>query len=89
MVRVAMARKTILEKDRFTFRLYLRKLPSGSIYYARFYEKNSNVLLADRSTGEHDEKQANIAAGKLLAQLPLDKRFRAIESDSLEKMEGG
>jgi hypothetical protein len=46
-----MARKSASEKDRFTFKLYLRALPSGQIYYARFYEKNSNMLLADRSTG--------------------------------------
>jgi len=83
-----MARKTILEKDRFTFKLYIRTLPSGPIYYARFYEKNSNMLLADRSTGENDEKQANIAAGKLLAQLPLDKLFRTKTSEFSEKMEG-
>jgi len=83
-----MARKTILQKDRFTFKLYLRTLPSGSIYYARFYEKNSNILLADRSTGESDEKLANIAAGKLLAQLPLDKFFRIKTSEHSEKLEG-
>jgi integrase len=83
-----MARKAILEKDRFSFKLYIRTLPSGPIYYARFYEKNGNMLLADRSTGENDEKQANIAAGKLLAQLPLDKLFRAKTSGNLEKLEG-
>jgi len=83
-----MAWKIILEKDRFTFKLYVRTLPSGPIYYARFYEKNDNMLLADRSTGEHDEKQANIAAGKLLAQLPLDKLLRAKTSEFSEKMEG-
>jgi integrase len=83
-----MARKTILEKDRFTFKLYRRKLPTGQIYYARFYEKNSDILLADRSTGEQDEKLANISAGKLLAQLPLDKLFRAKTSNYFEKMEG-
>jgi len=83
-----MARKSILEKDRFIFKLYLRSLPSGAVYYARFYEKNSNMLLADRSTGEFDEKMANIAAGILLAQLPLDKLFRAKTSEFSEKMEG-
>ena len=83
-----MARKTILQKDRFTFRLYQRTLPSGPVYYARFYEKDSNTLLADRSTGENDLKFANIAAGKLLAQLPLDKLFRTKTSDFAEKMEG-
>jgi integrase len=83
-----MARKTILEKDRFTFKLYLRTLPSGSVYYARFYEKNGNLLLADRSTGECDEKHANIAAGKLLAQLPLDKLSRVKTSEFSERIEG-
>jgi integrase len=83
-----MARKTILQKDKFTFKLYQRALPSGTIYYARFYEKNNNLLLADRSTGENDERLANIAAGKLLAQLPLDKIFRAKTSEFSEKLEG-
>ena len=82
-----MARKTILEKDRFTFKLYLRKLPSGIVYYARFYEKNNDILLADRSTGEQNEKQANIAAGKLLVQLPLDKLLRAKTSKFMEQIE--
>jgi len=83
-----MARKSILEKDRFIFKLYLRSLPSGAVYYARFYPKDSTMLLADRSTGEFDEKMANIAAGILLAQLPLDKLFRRKTSDMAEKMEG-
>jgi integrase len=83
-----MARKTILEKDRFTFKLYLRTLPSGPVYYARFYEKSDKTVLADRSTGEQDEKQANIAAGKLLAQLPLDKIVRVKASEFSEKLEG-
>jgi integrase len=82
-----MARKNVLEKDRFTFRLYLRALPSGSVYYARFYEKGNNILLADRSTGERDEKIANIAAGMLLAQLPLDNLYRAKTSEFSEKAE--
>jgi integrase len=83
-----MARKIVLDKDKYTFKLYQRALPSGTIYYARFYEKTSNILLADRSTGEQDEKQANIAAGKLLAQLPLDKLFRVKTSEFSEKLEG-
>jgi hypothetical protein len=83
-----MARKTILQNDRFTFKLYLRTLPSGPVYYARFYEKGNKTLLADRSTGEQDEKPANIAAGKLLAQLPLDKIVRAKTSEFSEKIEG-
>ena len=83
-----MARKTILEKDRFTFKLYLRKLPSGTVYYARFYEKNGDTLLADRSTGEHDKMQANIAAGELLVKLQLDKLLRAKTSEFSEKSKG-
>jgi integrase len=83
-----MARKIILENDRFTFKLYLRTLPSGQVYYARFYAKDNKTLLADRSTGEQDEKQANIAAGKLLAQLHLDKIARTKASEFSEKLEG-
>jgi integrase len=83
-----MARKTVLKNGRFNFKLYLRSLPSGPVYYARFYEKGNNVLLADRSTGEQDEKLANIAAGTLLAQLPLDKIARTKASEFSEKMEG-
>jgi integrase len=82
-----MARKSILQNDRFVFKLYVRTLPSGPVYYARFYEKVSKMLLADRSTGEQDEKSANIAAGKLLAQLPLDRLVRAKASQFSEKLE--
>jgi integrase len=82
-----MAKKTILGNDRFTFKLYLRALPSGPVYYARFYEKSSKMLLADRSTGEQGEKTANIAAGKLLAQLPLDKLARTKASEFSQKVE--
>jgi integrase len=82
-----MARKTILENDRFTFKLYLRKLPKGSIYYARFMEKGGSTILADRSTGENNEKLANIAAGKLLGQLALEKLIRAKQSDNAAKLE--
>lgn len=81
-----MAKKTILANDRFTFKLYLRALPSGPVYYARFYEKSSKMLLADRSTGEQGEKTANIAAGKLLAQLPLDKHARTKASEFSQKV---
>jgi len=83
-----MARKTVLNKGLFTFKLYQRTLPSGKVYYARFFMKGSNMVLADRSTGESDEKLANIAAGKLLAQLPLDKHYRIKTSEFSEKMEG-
>ena len=83
-----MTRKPKLERNRFTFKLYVRSLPSGQIYYVRFYDKNSSMILADRSTGEYDEKLAYIAAGELLAQLPLDKLYRAKVSDFSEKMEG-
>jgi integrase len=44
-------------------------------------------LLADRSTGESDEKMASIAAGKLFAQLPLEKIYRKKTSDFAERME--
>ena len=80
-----MARKSILDKDRFTFRLYTRTLPTGNIYYARFYEKGNSSVLADRSTGEVDENMANIAAGKLLAQLPLEKISRTKAQQHTEK----
>jgi len=83
-----MARKTVLEKDLFTFKLYQRTLPSGNVYYARFFKKNSNIILADRSTGESDDKSANIAAGKLLAQLPLDKNYRKKTSEFSDRIEG-
>jgi integrase len=83
-----MARKTILENDRFSFKLYVRSLPSGKVYYARFYEKGNKKILADRSTGEEDEKQANITAGALLATLPLEKIARTKASEFSEKMEG-
>jgi integrase len=83
-----MALKMVLKNNRFTFNLYQRALPSGPVYYARFYEKGNKIILADRSTGEQNEKQANIAAGKLLAELPLDKLFRTKTSEFSEKMEG-
>jgi integrase len=80
-----MARKSILDEDRFTFKVYLRTLPKGDIYYARFYEKGKTTLLADRSTGERDESRAKIAAGKLLAQLPLDTLARSKNQQFFDK----
>ena len=68
-----MAGKSILAKDRFTFNLYVR---NSGIYYVRFFEKGISIVLADRSTGETDQNMANIAVGKLLAQLPLEKIAR-------------
>jgi len=72
-----MARQSPLAADRFTFKLYKRTLPKGELYYARFFEKGRAVVLADRSTGEAEEAKALVAAGKMLAQLPLDKLARA------------
>ena len=66
----------------------MRSLPTGRIHYARFYDKDSKLLLADRSTGEKDEKLANIAAGKLLAELPLEKLYRTKSSEFAEQFEG-
>lgn len=77
-----MARKSVLADDRFTFKLYKRALPTGELYYARFFEKGNTVVLADRSTGEPDEGRATAAAGKLLAQLPLAKIAKAKASMS-------
>jgi integrase len=81
-----MARKSILEADRFTFNLYIRSLPKGDLYYARFYEKGKTAILADRSTGESSEDRARAAAGKLLAQLPLDKLARAKAQELSDKL---
>jgi len=72
-----MARQSPLAADRFTFKLYLRSLPKGQLYYARFFEKGKTLVLADRSTGEAEETKALVAAGKLLAQLPLERLARA------------
>jgi hypothetical protein len=41
-----MTRKPKLERNRFTFKLYVRSLPSGQIYYVRFYDKNSSMILS-------------------------------------------
>jgi hypothetical protein len=79
-----MARKTILEDDRFTFKLYQRTLPKGKLYYVRFYEKDSTAVLADRSTGETDEGRATAAAGKLLGLLPLEKLAQAKTTQAAE-----
>jgi len=80
-----MARKSILDTDRFTFKLYVRTLPTGSIYYARFFEKDNSIILADRSTGETSEAKAKIAVGKLLAQLPLEKIARTKSQQHTDK----
>jgi integrase len=82
--------KSPLDTDRFTFRLYKRTLPTGELYYARFYERDHSAVLADRSTGEADERRATAAAGKLLAELPLAKLARskaATASDGFEDAE--
>lgn len=47
-------------------------------------------LAADRSTGEAEEDQALVAAGKMLAQLPLEKLARpkaAMHQDGFEAAE--
>jgi integrase len=82
-----MARKSVLADDRFTFKLYKRALPTGELYYARFFEKGNTVVLADRSTGEPDEGRATAAAGKLLAQLPLAKIAKAKAASSTDGFE--
>jgi integrase len=82
-----MARKSVLADDRFTFKLYKRALPTGELYYVRFFEKGNTVVLADRSTGESDEGRAKAAAGKLLAQLPLAKIAKAKAATSTDGFE--
>jgi hypothetical protein len=69
--------KSLLDSDRFTFHLYKCTLPKGELFYARFYERDGTTVLADRSTGEADERRATAAAGKLLSTLPLAKLARA------------
>jgi len=85
-----MAKQSPLAADRFTFKLYLRSLPKGDLFYARFIEKGHTLVLADRSTGESNETRATAAAGKLLGQLPLDKLARtkaAKDKDGFEAAE--
>jgi len=82
-----MARQSPLAADRFTFKLYKRTLPKGELYYARFFEKGRAVVLADRSTGEAEEAKALVAAGKMLAQLPLEKLARAKASQHQDGFE--
>ena len=79
--------KSLLDADRFVFKLYKRNLPKGELFYARFYERGSSVILADRSTGEADERRATAAAGKLLAKLPLAKLARAKASKATDGFE--
>jgi integrase len=79
--------KSLLDSDRFTFRLYKRTLPKGELFYARFYERDSTTVLADRSTGEADERRATAAAGKLLSTLPLAKLARAKAAKSSDGFE--
>ncbi len=69
--------KSVLDASPFVFKLYKRTLPKGDLYYARFYERGSTIVLADRATGEADEDRARAAAGKLLAELNLDRLARA------------
>jgi len=85
-----MAKQSPLAADRFTFKLYKRTLPKGELYYARFFVKGQTLVLADRSTGEEEEAQALVAAGKMLAQLPLERLARAKaakDRDGLEAAE--
>ena len=60
--------------------------PSNSTN-ARFFEKGRAVVLADCSTGEAEEPKAFVVAGKMLAQLLLEKLARAKAAQSQDGSE--
>lgn len=75
-----MGKKKNPEESRFTFTLFRRLSRAGvQIYYARLIDRKSGHILAQRSTGTSDEREAAAEAGRLLAKLPLEALARAHE----------
>jgi hypothetical protein len=75
-----MPTKKKTQESRYTFTFFKRPTQSGSpVIYVRIIDKTSSRVLAQRSTGTDDEREAAAYAGRLLESLPLDAMARAHE----------
>ena len=73
-----MGSKTRPNDSRFSFTLFNRPTKTGaSVLYVRIIDKQTGQVLAQRSTGTDNERDAGAVAGRLLAELPLDALVRA------------
>lgn len=78
-----MSSKKMPKESRFSFTFFNRATKSGSsVIYARIIDKQTGQILAQRSTGTNDEREAAAQAGRLLAELPLDAMVRAREDQA-------
>ena len=73
-----MGAKTKPNDSRFSFTLFNRPTKTGaSVLYVRIIDKQTGQVLAQRSTGTDNERDAGAVAGRLLAELPLDALVHA------------
>lgn len=75
-----MATKKKSEPSRFSFTFFKRPTKADSaVIYVRIVDTESGRVLAQRSSGTDDEREAAAFAGKLLASLPLEALAKAHE----------
>jgi integrase len=78
-----MSSKKMLKESRFSFTFFNRATKSGKpVIYVRIIDKQTGQVLAQRSTGADNERDAGAVAGRLLTELPLDAMVRAREDQS-------
>jgi len=78
-----MGSKKMHKESRFSFTFFNRPTKTGvSVLYVRIIDKQTGQVLAQRSTGTDDEREAAAYAGRLLTELPLDAIVRAREDQS-------
>ena len=75
-----MATRKKAQESRYSFTFFKRSTKSNSIIlYVRIVDKQTGRVLAQRSTGTDDEREAAAFAGRLLESLPLDALARSQE----------
>jgi len=82
-----MAPKPFRNPPPFLFKLFKRRHPGGGfVYYARFFDRQSGQILAQRSLGTNNPVKAATAAGRLLGTLPLAQLARARRAEQSEEL---
>ena len=72
-----MSSKKMPKESRFSFTFFNRATKSGTpVIYVRIIDKQTGQVLAQRSTGTDNERDAGAFAGRLLTELPLDAMVR-------------
>jgi integrase len=78
-----MSSKKMPKESRYSFTFFNRATKSGTpVIYVRIIDKQTGQVLAQRSTGADNERDAAAFAGRLLTELPLDAMVRAREDQS-------